>query len=199
MSYASGSDSTSRIRYWVSSTSHSNDLPSCWRLISVSSSFIADAIQSASRCSTSPFSAVTRPPPPRAGCSSPSSPRWNVAGPRLETRISGGSPLTKPPEDAQPVAQQPRCEEVLADVLLAGAAEGLAELRLPEDAQRPLGALLRARDQVAGLPVLDLERDAADVAADERPRLPERLRHGQAEALSRRLLDQHLCLRLERV
>src|SRR3954447_2265375 len=145
MSYASGSDSTSRIRYWVSSTSHSNDLPSCWRLISASSSFIAEAIQSASRCSTSPFSAVTKPPPPRVGCSSPSSSRSNVAGPRLETRISGMSLPTQPPEDAEPVAQQARREEVLAHVLLAGATELLAELGLLENPQRPVGAVLGVR------------------------------------------------------
>src|SRR3954454_19546675 len=98
---------------------------------------MADAIHSASRWSTSPLSAVTRPPPPRVACSSPSSPRSKVAGPRLETRISVASLLTKPSEDAEPVAQQPRREEVLAHVLLAGPAELLAELRLLEDAQSP--------------------------------------------------------------
>src|SRR3954452_17001776 len=149
MSYAPGSDFTRRIRYASPSTSHSNDLPSCRRLISASSSFIADAIQSASRCSTSPFSAVTRPPPPRVACSSPSSPRSNVAGPRLETRISGVSLATQPLEDAEPVAQQPRREEVLAHVLLAGTTELLAELRLLEDVQGAVGALLGARDEVA--------------------------------------------------
>src|SRR5689334_22803173 len=129
---------------------------------------MAEAIQSASRCSTRPFRAVTSPPPPRVGCSSPSSPRSNVAGPRLETRISGASLRTKPSEDAEPVAQEPRREEVLAHVLLAGAAELLAELGLLEDPQRPVGAVLGARHEVAGLAVLHLERDPAHVTADER-------------------------------
>src|SRR3954447_20679327 len=160
---------------------------------------MADAIQSASRCSTRPFSAVTSPPPPRVACSSPSSPRSDVAGPRLDTRISSGSAATKPLEDAEPVAQQPRGEEVLAHVLLAGTAELLAEVRVLEDAERAVGAVLGVRHEVAGLAVLHLERDAAHVAADERPRLPERLGDGQAEALARGLLNQHLGLRLERV
>ncbi len=54
-------------------------------------------------------------------------------------------------------------------------------------------------DEEAGLAVLHLQRDAAHVAADERAALPERLRHGQPEALARRLLDHHVGLRLERV
>src|SRR6188474_3245970 len=57
-----------------------------------SSSVIAEAIQSASRCETSPESAVTRPPPPRRTVRSPFSSSSNWAGPRLETMISG-SPL----------------------------------------------------------------------------------------------------------
>ena len=50
-----------------------------------------DAIQVASRCSTRPCRAVTSPPPPRVARSSPSSSRPKVAGPRLDTRISGVS------------------------------------------------------------------------------------------------------------
>ena len=61
------------------------------------------------------------------------------------------------------------------------------------------GALLDGRDEVAGDAVLDLQRDPADVAADERPALPQRLGHGQAEALARRLLDHDVGERLERV
>src|SRR3954454_6524989 len=199
MSYAPGSDFTRRIRYSSPSTSQSNDLPSCRALISASSSFIADAIQRASRCSTRPLSAVTRPPPPRVACSSPSSPRSNVAGPRFETRISLLSAIPQAPEDPEPVAQEPGGQEVLADVLLAGAAELLAELGLLQDAQRAVGAGVGVRHEEAGPAVLHLERDATDVAADERARLPQRLGHGEAEALARGLLDQHLRLRLEGV
>src|SRR3954454_16136310 len=103
-------------------------------------------------------------------------------------------PLLELPEDAEPVAQQARREEVLAHVLLAGAAELLAELGLLEDAQGAVGALVGRPHEEAGAPVLHLERDAAHVAADERPSLPERLGHGEAEALARGLLDQHLGL-----
>ena len=86
-----------------------------------------------------------------------------------------------------------------AHVLLARAPEPLAEVGLAQDAQRALGALLGRGDEEAGLAVLHLERDAADVAADERAALPERLRHRQAEALARGLLDHHVGLRLEGV
>ena len=63
--------------------------------------------------------------------------RSNVTGPRLETRTSGAAagrrsgalPLQRG-EDPQPVAQQARHQEVRAHVLLAGAPESLAELRV---------------------------------------------------------------------
>src|SRR3954464_4730483 len=121
-----------------------------WRLISVSSSVIADAIQIASRLRSRPVSAVTSPPPPRRGTSSPVSSRSNMAGPRLDSRISrccpgspgmsarrsgaGGGPdhLTEVVEDLQPVAQQARHQEVRAHVLFARAPEPLAELRVVE-------------------------------------------------------------------
>src|SRR3954466_6659375 len=121
---------------------------------------MAEAIHRASRWSTRPFSAVTSPPPPRTATSSPSSPRSKVAGPRFETRISGhsgevirklrvcgwwmparaggfrtASRSLQSLEDPQPVAQEPRREEVLAHVLLAGAAELLAEIGLAQDLQ----------------------------------------------------------------
>ena len=55
-------------------------------------------------------------------------------------------------------------------MLLAAPAERLAERRVVEDVQRARRALLDGVDEVAGLAVLDLQRDPADVAADERPR-----------------------------
>ncbi len=58
---------------------------------------------------------------------------------------------------------------------------------------------LDAGDEEAGDAVLDLQRDAADVAADERARLPDRLGDRQPEALAGGLLDQHVGVRLERV
>ena len=64
---------------------------------------------------------------------------------------------------------------------------------------RALGGLLGRVHQEAGLAVLDLERDAADVAGDRRAALPERLGDGQAEALADRLLQHHVGLGLEGV
>src|ERR1700716_1133078 len=88
---------------------------------------------------------------------------------------------------------------MLPDVLLAAPPERPPELGVAKDLQRSLGALLDARDQESGTAVLDLQGNAAHVAADERARLPDRLRYGQAEALADRLLDQHVGVRLERV
>src|SRR3954452_21889814 len=136
---------------------------------------MAEAIQVASRWEARPVRAVTRPPPPRL--IDPSS--WWVTGPRLETSTRGADcstppklPLEQPREDAKPDAQQPRGEGVAAHVLLAAPPEVLGQRRVAEDAQRAVGALRRRGDEVAGLPVIDLERDAAVPAADERPGLP---------------------------
>src|SRR5207248_7584525 len=82
-------------------------------------------------------------------------------------------------EDTKPVAEQARSEEMPPHVLLARPSQALPELRLAQDAQSPLGAFLRRSHKEPGGPVLDLKRNAAHVAADERPRLPERLRDGQ--------------------
>ena len=102
-------------------------------------------------------------------------------------------------EDPQVVAQVARHQEMRAHVLLAAPAQRLAERGVAQHAQGPLGALLDARHQIAGDPVLDLQRYAAHVAADERPRLPDRLRDRQPEALARGLLDEHVGVGLERV
>src|SRR5215218_2115657 len=124
-----------------------------------SSSLIAEAIQSASRWETRPERAVTRPPPPRRTVRPPSS-RSNWSGPRLETMISGEeltqqrlrgtdygvprwSSAVEVGEQLQPVAQQARGEEHATGVLLALAAELLAEARVAEDLQAALGALRR--------------------------------------------------------
>src|SRR5215207_8881593 len=178
-----------------------------------SSSVIAEAIQSASRWVTRPERAVTRPPPPRRTVRCPSSSRSNWSGPRFETMISGeeltpkrlrgtdyGVPLAVDVVDQlQPVAQQARRQEHAAGVLLALAAELLAELRGAEDVQAALGALVRRVDEEAADAVLDLQRNAADVAGDRRPPLPERLGDGQPEALADRLLQADVRLRLEGV
>src|ERR1700761_5576091 len=99
----------------------------------MSSSVIAEAIQSASRWETRPESAVTRPPPPRRTVRLPSSSRSNWAGPRFETMIrgasliaregyasaEGGSSGAETAQQVEPVAQQARREEFAAGVLLA--------------------------------------------------------------------------------
>src|SRR6476469_3593945 len=100
-----------------------------------SSSVIAEAIQSASRCETRPESAVTNPPPPRRTVRSPLSSSSNWSGPRFETMISGeeltpqrlkGTDFRVVPalavevgEQLQPVAQQAWGEELAPGVLLA--------------------------------------------------------------------------------
>src|SRR3954466_4464147 len=88
---------------------------------------------------------------------------------------------------------------MLADMLLAASSESLPERGVVQNLQRALGTVLDRGHEIARLAVLDLERDAADVAADEGPPLPQRLRHRQAEALARGLLDHDVGERLERV
>src|SRR3954447_17840884 len=102
-------------------------------------------------------------------------------------------------EDPQVIAQVARREEVGAHVLLAAAAEGLAQGGVAKDVERSGGTGINTVDEIPGDPVLDLERYPADVAADELTSLPDRLGHRQAEALARRLLDDDVRLRLERV
>src|SRR3954451_21090780 len=102
-------------------------------------------------------------------------------------------------EDAQVVAQVPRGQEVLADMLLAAAPEGLPEGGVTEDVEGAGGAGLHVTDQIPGDAVLDLQGDTANVTADERPRLPQRLADREPEALARRLLDDDVGVRLEGV
>ena len=64
---------------------------------------------------------------------------------------------------------------------------------------RSLRALLGRGTRKPVSPSYDLQRDAADVAADRRPALPQRLGDGQPEALADRLLDADVGLRLEGV
>src|SRR5690349_3609305 len=93
----------------------------------------------------------------------------------------------EPVQQVEPVAQQARREELAAGVLLAFAAERLAQPRVLEDLEAAFRALLGGIDKEAGDAVFDLQRNAADVAADRRPPLPQRLGHGQPEALADRL------------
>src|SRR5204863_6531085 len=96
---------------------------------------------------------------------SPRSRRGRTLRARGSRRGSVGCRSLQSTEYSQPVPEKPRGEELLAHVLLARAAELLAELRLAKYLQRPLGALLGGGDEEAGLPVLHLQRDAAHVAA----------------------------------
>src|SRR5690349_14460422 len=140
---------------------------------------------------------------------SPRSSTPNSAGPRFETIVSGyfsGTHRLYQPrlytevgEDPHPVEQQARAQEALARALLARPAQPAPERRVAEDLDAALGGLVGGGHQVAVLAVDDLQRNAADVPADRRPPLPERLGDGQAEALADRLLQHDVGLRLERV
>src|SRR5207342_1334751 len=89
--------------------------------------------------------------------------------------------------------------EALAGALLAGTAQPPAQLRVLEDLDGALRGILGGGDEISILPLDDLERNAAHVAADCRAALPERLRDRQAEALPDRLLHDQVGLRLEGV
>src|SRR5262245_14612969 len=87
-----------------------------------SPSLIAPASQVASLSKSTPASAVTRPPVPRSGWSTPASSRWNVIGPRLDATTSGDSnavacaAVCVPPPSARAIDQvtgaPSRCEDV---------------------------------------------------------------------------------------
>src|SRR5919109_2094467 len=190
----------------------SNGSPPCSSATAASSPDMELAIQVTSCCSTRLRSAVTSPPPPRLAIRSPDASCVNVTGPRFETTISFRRPpigrtlaavrrlglrgagrhevdrarvvARQPVEEGEPVAQEPRHQEVAADVFLA-AKRGYAR---PAGVVENVGAGFRAGgdrvDKKAGLAVLDLVDDAADASCDDRLRLPERLGHREPESLS---------------
>ena len=95
----------------------------------------------------------------------------------------------QPVEEREPVAQQARGQEAPADELLAAQRRAARARRIVERLAAGLGALGGRVDEPAGLAVDDLGDDAAGAAGHRRARLPQRLGHGQAEALADRLLD----------
>ena len=170
---------------------------------------------------------MTRPPGPRVTTGSPDGSSWNddgtAVGGHHETALCESHSLHRGPpvgwsgpalaagrqlpdltleqigEEPQVVAQQARREELAADLLLAEQRHMPVLLGVGHDLQAALGALGGRADQVPGHAVLDLQRDAADVAADDRPALPEALGHGEPEPLARGLLQDHVGVALERV
>src|SRR5439155_23413106 len=94
----------------------------------------------------------------------------------------------QPVEENEPVTEEPRRQEVAADVLLAAQSTLPRLLWIPQDLDARFGALARRVDEPAGLAVLDLGDDPAHTSCDRRPRLPQRLGHRQPESLADRLL-----------
>src|SRR5205823_14388618 len=178
-----------------------------------SSSVVALAIHVTSWRSRSPRSAVTSPPAPRRATRLPSASRPYVTGPRFETTISrrrlealdngdraaAGVVAGEAVEEHEPVPQQARREEVAADVLLPLQRARPSLAGVTEDLDAGLRAPVRRVDEPAGLAVRHLHDDPADATRDERPALPERLRHRQPEPLLDRLLDHNRRMDLERV
>src|SRR5690348_1978663 len=101
----------------------------------------------------------------------------------------GGAWLRQIGEEAEIVAQVGRREEILAHYLAAALAHLARAGRIAHQFQHALGALFDARHQIARLAILNLQRNAADIAADDWAALPQPLRDGQAEALAERLLQ----------
>ena len=84
-------------------------------------------------------------------------------------------------------------------MLLALRAHRVGAHRIGEQIDRASSARVDRIDEVAVEAVADLEHDAAGAAAHDGSALPERLAHGQAEALPNRLLDGDVGDALERV
>src|SRR5437764_1482496 len=100
-------------------------------------------------------------------------------------------------EEHEPVAQKARHQEVPPHELLPAQRPLARRERIAKDLEARLRALLGRIDEPAGLTVLDLGDDAAHATRDRRPRLPERLRTGEPEALADRLLDHGRRVHLE--
>src|SRR5215468_6711038 len=116
----------------------------------------------------------------RAGSTS----RRPPVGPwRLHHRVAG-----KLVEEPQVVTQVSGGEETVPHDLAAAHAHLLGRLWIAQQFERAVNALVHAVDQKSGDPVLDLQRNAADIAADDRPPLPQAFRDRQSEALAQRLL-----------
>src|SRR5664280_2467768 len=162
-----------------------------------SSSPSAVAIQVPSCSRSTSVRTVTRPPRPRVTMGSPEGSLWNDTGPRLAAttrRRSPSAPRSMPPplrwswpgatglpavlglyltreqvrEEPQVVAQQARREELAPHLLLADQRHAMVLLRVGEHLQAALGTLGDGVHQVAVDAVRDLQRNAADVAADGR-------------------------------
>ena len=119
-----------------------------------------------------PVSAVTRPPPPRLTRSPSVLEGRPGRGWRRGRAVRRVGHLQHLVEDPQPVAQVARRQEVRAHVLLAARARAACpSVRVARGSRASARRTPRAsRHEVAGLAVLDLQRDPADVAADERAR-----------------------------
>ncbi len=170
------------------------------------------------------------PPPRRATRCPPSASRGTTTGPRFETTISSrraprratvpagasvatarrrrrassrpcvGLPADEQVEEREPVAQEPRREEVDADVLLASPAPS---------ASRPQGRRARRRRASAHSSTVSTRYPVSrswiwSTIPPTRPattgrRLPERLGHRQAEPLADRLLQHRGRVNLEGV
>ena len=131
-------------------------------------------------------SVPARPPGPRLAAIAPSSSTENRNGPRCETTIT----RAQLGEEPQPVFELAGREEVVAHVLASLRAERVGADGIGEQVDGALRALLDRVDEVAVVAVADLQLDAAGAPADDRPSLPERLAHGEAEALAQRLLQR---------
>ena len=164
---------------------------------------------------------MTRPPPPRRAWRSPSASTSNFAGPRLETitrRWSVIAPTIVGHPRKAPITAPRRPGYVSRSVKRSSQSRSRRGVRkcsracsLPVRPRRLASsgssrisierwaAASAVSTRIAGDPVLDLQRDPADVAADRGPPLPQRLGDRQAESLADRLLHADVGLGLEGV
>src|SRR6266700_5064018 len=84
------------------------------------------------------------------------------------------------------VLELPQGEEPLPDASLRGLPEALPHGGIPQELHEPVPTLLRGVHQETADAVLDLQPDAAHVAADDRLLLPHGFRYDEAEAFADR-------------
>src|SRR5579859_2985858 len=102
-------------------------------------------------------------------------------------------------EEGQVVAQIRGRDESLTHPLAATRRELGRRRRIAQNLAHAYRALLRALNQITGDAVLDLQRDAADIAADYGPLFPKPFRNGEPEALAQGFLQDDAGVALEGV
>src|SRR5438105_5812964 len=155
------------------------------------------------------MSITTRGPPPRVGARASAAERAPPSSLRGAVSVSSIGPYEsvmwsvaqQSAQQVEVLEQVPRSKKALAHPFFSRPAHASRCLGVREH----VGHVLAKGDKIKGVnetardAVLDLIRDAAHAARDDRTSLPHGLRHGEAEALGQALLHDDMRVALQRV